>query len=164
MPDKLLTVEQILAILRETPTQIEQITSELTPLQLKTPPEIGEWSATEVLAHLRACADVWGDYITMILTEDGPSFRAVSPRTYIKQTDYPQQAFETLRQAFARQRNDLLTVLELLSPQDWTRSATVTGVGKPIARTVQNYGDRMARHERGHLRQFKKIVNTFLSQ
>ena len=47
----------------------------------------------QVLAHLRACADVWGNYIRTIIAEDRPQFRAVSPRTWIKQTDYPDLAF-----------------------------------------------------------------------
>jgi hypothetical protein len=34
----------------------------------------------------------------------------------------------------------------------------VTGVGKPLERTVLQYAERMARHERPHLKQIDKIV------
>jgi len=47
------------------------------------------WSASDVLAHLRSCADVWGGYMMRILAEDRPTVHAVNPTTWIRQTDYP---------------------------------------------------------------------------
>jgi hypothetical protein len=164
MSEKPLTIEKILSILTETPSRIVGITANLTPTQLHMSPAPDEWSANEVLAHLRSCADVWGSYINRIIAEDRPSIRAVSPRTYIKKTDYPKQEFQPSLQVFTRQRRDLLTVLESLSPEGWARSATVTAVGSPLEKTVQSYAERMARHERGHIRQFQKTVNTLKSQ
>ena len=111
-----------------------------------------------MLAHLRACADVWGSYIARILSEDRPAIRAVSPRTYIKQTDYLEQDFQPSLQAFITQRADLLAVLESLAPERWERQAIVTAVGKPIVRTVHTYSDRLARHEREHVRQIQQIA------
>ena len=67
---------------------------------LITPPEPGEWSARDVLAHLRACADVWGNYIMVILNEDQPTFKAVNPTTWIKQTNYLEQAFAPSLETF----------------------------------------------------------------
>ena len=46
------------------------------------------WSATEILAHLRSCADVWGDCIAAILAEDRPTLRAINPTTWIDRTNY----------------------------------------------------------------------------
>src|SRR5215469_12790150 len=55
-----LTLEQMLTLLRETPTRIAELTADLSPEALQMKPAPDEWSANEVLAHLRACADVWG--------------------------------------------------------------------------------------------------------
>jgi len=41
--------------------------------QLHTAPNPGEWSADQVLAHLRACADVWGGNILRMISEDRPA-------------------------------------------------------------------------------------------
>ena len=57
------TIEQILTMLAAAPSRLADLTEGLPPAQLLAPPEPGEWSARDVLAHLRACADMWGKYI-----------------------------------------------------------------------------------------------------
>ena len=158
MSDQPYTIEQALNVLSETPTRIAALTGALSAAQLQTRPEPEAWSINEVLAHLRACADVWGGYIARIIAEDTPAIRAVSPRTYIKRTDYPQQAFKSSFDAFTAQRSELLTVLNRLTPTDWSRAAMVAAPGKTYPRTVLDYAERMARHEREHLRQIEHTV------
>jgi hypothetical protein len=102
---------------------------------------------------------MWGKYILVILNEDRPTFKAVNPTTWINQTDYRQQEFQPSLQAFAGQRSDLLAVLQPLAPDAWYRTATVTGAGKPLERTVFTYAQWLANHERSHIRQVKNIVN-----
>ena len=79
-----LTTGQILTMLAETPPRIAALAAGLAPVQLRTKPNPDEWSANDVLAHLRACADMWGNCIVAILTQDMPTLRAVNPRTWIK--------------------------------------------------------------------------------
>jgi len=153
-------MEQVLTLLAETPPRIATLTAGLARAQLHTSPSQGEWSTNDVLAHLRACADMWGNCIVAIITQDKPTLRAVNPRTWIKKTDYLEQEFQPSLRAFAKQRTDLLTVLEPLAPEGWSRTATVTGAGKPLERTVLFYARWLAGHERPHLKQIKRIVNT----
>jgi hypothetical protein len=160
MPGKLLTAEQILPLLATTPQRLAALTADLSSAQLRTPPNPDEWSANDVLAHLRSCADVWGNCMVAIIAEDMPTLRAVNPLTWIKQTDYLDLEFRPSLRSFATQRADLLAVLEALPPEGWERSATVTGAGKVLERTVLFYGDWMARHERQHVKQVEHIVNT----
>jgi hypothetical protein len=155
-----LTVEQALTILAQTPPRIAAHTTGVAPAQLRAAPNPGEWSANEVLAHLRACADVWGNCIAAIIAQERPTLRAVDPRTWIRQTDYLQQEFQPSLRAFAMQRTGLLAVLESLALEGWSRSATVTGAGSPLQRTVLSYAQRMARHERPHIKQIERIVFT----
>ena len=158
MSSRPLTIEQILTMLAQGPPRLVALTAGLAPAQLRIPPNPGEWSANEVLAHLRSCADVWGDCIRAILAQDRPTLRAVNPRTWIKKTDYLDQEFQPSFQAFARQRTELLAVLEPLPPEAWSRAATVTGAGKPLERTVFSYAEGLAIHERPHLKQIGRIV------
>lgn len=160
MYDTPLTTEQILTILADTPARLADLTKDLPAGELLAPPELGEWSARDVLAHLRACSDMWGKYILLILSEDRPTFKAVNPTTWIKETDYLEQEFQPSLHAFTTQRSDLLAVLEPLTPQDWSRSATVTGAGKPRQRTVYTYAQWLANHERSHIKQIGRIVDT----
>jgi hypothetical protein len=128
MPSISLAIERVLTLLAETPMRITALTADLSSEALQTRPTLDEWSANEVLAHLRACADVWGNYIMTIIAEDLPTWRAVSPRTWIKQTDYPELKFLPSLRAFTTQRADLLAVLSQLPLDAWERSARVSTV------------------------------------
>lgn len=158
MADDMLTSEEALARLAETPRRIAALTADLTPAQTRTAPSAGEWSAVELLAHVRSCSDVWGGYIARILTEDHPTIRVVNPTRYILQTDYPTLEWRSSFQAYLAQREELLSVLRPLSEAQWARRATITGAGAPLEHTVQSYVSRLARHERAHVRQFQQIV------
>ena len=153
------TTEQILTMLAATPVHLAGLAEGLPPAQLRAPPEPGAWSARDVLAHLRACADMWGKSIVEILGEDRPTIKAVNPTTWIKKTDYLEQDFQPSLQAFTTQRAELLAVLEPLSPEGWSRAATVTGAGKPRERTVYTYAQWLANHERSHIKQIERMVS-----
>jgi hypothetical protein len=160
MPNTSLTIERVLTLLAETPTRIAALTADLSPEELQMRPTLDEWSANEVLAHLRACADVWGNCIMTIIAEDRPTLQAVSPRTWIKQTDYPELEFRPSLRAFTTQRADLLAVLSPLPIDAWERSAAVTAVGRVLERTVLSYAERLVVHERPHIKQTACVVNT----
>ena len=159
MARKLLPVDEILGVLSSSAQRIRELTKGASAVELRTPPEAGEWSANEVLAHLRSCGDMWGAAIERILGEDHPTIRAVNPTTWIEQTNYRELEFDRSFRAFVKQRRALLTVLEALTPADWSRAATITGAGRPSERTVHFYAQWMATHERPHLRQIAKAVD-----
>ena len=160
MHEKPFTIEQILTLLAEAPPRIAALTSGLTAAQLKSRPNEDQWSANEVLAHIRSCADVWGGCIATILAQKTPIIRAVNPTTWIKSTDYPEQEFQPSLQAYTNQRADLMSVLAPLPFEAWSLAVTVTVAGKPRERTVFFYAQWLARHERPHVRQIERIVNT----
>ena len=160
MTYKYLPIDQILTILKETPPRLAKLTAGLASAQLHTAPGDGEWSANEVLVHLRACNEVWGGYYIMtILAQDTPTIKAMNPRTWIKTTDYLEQAFQSSLRAFTEQRSKLLAVLEPLPPKDWTRTNTLLGAGKPLQQTLLSHADGLARHERAHLKQIERTLN-----
>jgi hypothetical protein len=155
-----LTIEQVLTLLTETPARIAALTKGLAPAKLGRSPERGEWSVNDVLAHLRSCADARGEFIKAILAEDRPTLRAIDPNTWIKKTDYPDLEFGPSFRSFARQRARLLTFLTSLPDTSWSRTAIVTGGGPARERTVLFYAQWLARHERPHVKQIARIVNT----
>lgn len=158
MARKPLTNEEVLALLAAAPTRVAALAEGLDAQQLRAVPGGGGWSANDVLAHLRACADVWGKCIVEIITRDEPTIKAVNPRMWILGTDYPRQDFFASLDAFARQRAELLPVLQPLSLAGWQRKATVVGAGAPLVRTVYSYAAWMAEHERPHVKQIRRIT------
>ncbi len=160
MTAQYLPIDTILTILKETPLRLATLTAGLSPAHFHTAPSVGEWSANEVLAHLRACNEVWGGYYIMtILAQDRPTIKAINPRTWIQQTDYLEQAFQASLRAFTEQRSRLLAVLEPLPPTDWMRTNTLIGAGKPLQQTLLSHADGLARHERAHLKQIERTLN-----
>lgn len=164
MPERSLPIEQILSMLAAGPPRLAAVTAGLDSAQLRAAPGPGEWSANEALAHLRSCADVWGGCIATIMAEDAPTIRAINPTTWINSTDYRELEFQPSLQAFAAQRTGLLAALQALAPAAWARSATVTGAGKALQRSIHSYAQWLATHERPHLKQIERVANALRSQ
>jgi len=154
-----ITIEQILDLLTKHPIQIAEYTTDLTSDQLHAHPNQEEWSINDILAHLRSCSDMWGNAIQTIITQDEPTIKAINPRTWISSTDYPQQKFRASLLVFTQQRTKLLAELNALPLKSWSRSATVTGAGKPLKLTVFSYAERLATHERSHVKQIKRMAD-----
>ena len=159
MYDKPLTIEQALTLLAEAPPRLAALTAGLAPAPIANPLRPTEWSLNDILAHLRACADMWGGYIRKILAEDWPTYRAANPTTWIKQTNYPELEFRRSLRTYTAQQAELLALLRPLPPKAWSRSATVTGAGKPRQRTVFTYAQWLANHEQSHFRHIDQLIN-----
>jgi len=150
--------EEILALLEETPERIAAATAGLAAAGARTSPRAGEWSLNDILAHLRACADVGGDAIARILAEDHPTLTAVDPRVHVTETDYPRADFASSLRAFARQRTRSLGVLRRLTPKEWSRSARVLGRSRTREESVLSYAHWLARHERAHYPEIERLA------
>src|SRR4029079_17935971 len=109
---------------------------------------------------LRACGDVLGGAMVRVLAEDRPRYRRVSPRTYLRKTDYPTWRFEPAFEAFSTQRAELLAVLDRTPRPAWSRVDVVTEANGVRERDVRFYGSWLAGHEREHLEQIRRTVET----
>ena len=154
-----MTVQKVLDHLRSTPQRLRELTSGVPPELLRTSPAPDEWSANDVLAHLRACSDKWGEAATRIVEEEHPTIRGTNPRIWITKTNYLDLEFAPSLRAFVRRRKVLLAVLDPLRPRDWQRTGALVGAGKPTVLTVHTYAERLARHERAHVKQIAKAVD-----
>ena len=159
MAKSALTIEQVLTLLHATPRRIAELTAGMTPAELRKAPTRGEWSVNDVLAHLRSCADARGEFTRAILAADRPTLRAIDPRTWIEQTDYPDLEFAPSFRSFRRQRLRLLGLLTSLPQASWSRTAIVTGGGPARERTVLFYAQWLARHERPHVKQIARMAD-----
>lgn len=146
-------IEDVLRLLIETPKRITAVTQTLTPEQHRDKPDAKSWSINDILAHLRACADVWSQDIEAMLTQDSPTLRHISPRTYLRKTNYPDLEFGPSFQVFCDQRAELLAKLNNLPFADWARDARIKG----RQHTVFSQARRLALHEASHCEQVETI-------
>jgi hypothetical protein len=93
-----------------------------------------------------------------MLAEDTPTIRYVSPRGWIKRTDYLQQSFGDSLRAFSQRRVTLVKTLGALEASDWLRSATFTATTLGREATVLSYARRIADHETQHLAQLQRTI------
>lgn len=147
-----------LELLSEAPHRIARASKNASDEELRRKPAVDSWSANEVLAHLRSCADVWGGSIMAMLAQDGPALRYVSPRSWIKKTNYTGLAFADSFREYAKQRKELLKVLRALGDTDWLRDAIIKAATKHRKETVLSYAQQMARHEARHCKQLERIL------
>ena len=151
-------IETLLKSLAETPRRIASATLDLEDTCLQFKPNKNSWSVNDILAHLRACADVWGRSVMAMIAQDHPTLRYVSPRTWIRKTDYLELEFHQSLVAFTRQREELVKSLEPLAITDWSRGATFTGTTKGREQTVLSYAQRMTQHENEHYEQVEALL------
>src|SRR5262245_38225006 len=154
-----------MAILPTSVPRIAALTDGLSETALGTVPEPGEWSASDLLAHLRASQDVLGRNITRIVREERPAWRRLSPREWQRKSGYNGSAFGPAFEAFATGREELLSVLNPMRPTDWERAAVGTvAPGRTAEQTARFFGDWLAGHERVHLEQMERTIATVLAR
>ncbi len=158
MSEELLSAQDSMALLRENAARLVALAAGVSAERLHRRPNPDEWSPNDVLAHIRACCDVWGGNVARILADDHPTFAGVNPRTWMRKTNYPDRPFAEAFRKFSAQREALLVTLGALAPADWERSATVTS-GFSTERTLRSYASQLARHERTHVRQIERALN-----
>jgi hypothetical protein len=150
--------ESVLRLLADTPRRIASLCRDVEISKMYFRPHPDSWSANDILAHLRACADVWGKSIMEMILRDHPKLRYISPRSWIRKTDYLGLEFRGSLKAFTDQRRELLKVLKGLAIEDWSRSATFTATTRGREQTVFSYACRIAEHERKHCDQIDAVL------
>ncbi len=149
-------IEQYLHLLEETPRRLEKITKSFDEARLQHRTKKENWSVNDILAHLRACADVWGDSIEAMLAEEHPTVPYRHPRQWVKKTDYPELPFHESLKAFTAQRKKLLKALKGLPLEDWSRAAKIQGREHTVFTQVR----RMAMHENIHCEQIESLLQS----
>ena len=147
-------IEKYLRILSETPQQIAQAAKGLEEARLQFKSDRKSWSANDILAHLRSCADLWTHSIYTMLAENNPVFSDINERKWAKVTRYDELLFAESFQAFSLQRMNLLRVLKALQFESWERSAIIF----ERKHTVFTQTRRMAKHEQEHVQQIEDLL------
>lgn len=152
----LLTVDEVMEIIRTTVPRLEELTRGASEKALATVTDYG-WSVSDQLAHLRSCQEVLGGNMLRIVREDRPAWKGTAPT--VRQKEYFGAKFGPALAAFRSLRAEILEVLEPLPAAAWERTATVSAPpGKVYENSVLYYGDWMARHERGHIRHIARVL------
>lgn len=144
--------------LAETTARVGAVARSLRAAQLRVSSAREGWSPNEVLWHIRATADVYGEHIARIMNEDEPRWRHVSPRARMKKARYDQLPFAESLAAFAQQRTDLLALLGGIAPEAWHRVALVRVGEREWRLSLQERVWGIANHEEIHCAQMEEAA------
>ena len=152
-------ISRILKQLTQGSTRIETATRGMPSERLYLRSEEEPWSVSDIMAHLRTCSDVWGKSIIAMITQDHPTLRYVSPRSWMRKPPYADQEFATALEAFTQERQKLVEMLADLDEADWACRGTFTGTSpRQRDQTVFSYAERLANHEQRHLDQIESLL------
>lgn len=151
--------EVLLAMLTDTPSRIQGFAAGLSEYQLRVAPSSEQWSMLQVLAHLRACHDVWTTSVYTMLTTPEPKMVKIHPNLWWQKMQFDQLSFAHLIRTFSDRRLELILVLQSMSEQSWQR----TGFIEKRQCTIYNEIRRLALHEQHHDAQFVQL-RTWLLQ
>jgi len=150
---------RILELLTHAPLRVEKATRGAQTTRLCLRSDVEPWSVSDILAHLRACADVWGGSIIAMIMRDNPTMPYVSPRTWMKKPMYVEQEFNAALESFAKERQKLVKALAELDETGWLRRASFSGVSdRQRDQPVVSYADRIVNHEQPHLDQIESLL------
>ena len=153
-------LQRVIELLKQGPLRIKKATSIVQTAQLHVRTDEEPWSISDILIHLRACSDVWGETIMKMLTENNPTQRYQSPRGFMKKPKYQNQEFAGALKAYTQERQKLLKVLTKLDEAGWSRPGTYTNVTtRHRNQTVLSLAQRMMDHEQPHLDQIEDLLN-----
>jgi hypothetical protein len=147
-------VQKYLGVISETPGKIGVLVKGWEEHRLQYRADARSWSASDILAHLRSCADLWTYSIYAMLAEKEPSFSDINERKWAKVTRYADLPFHQSFQAYSLQRESLVRVLKDLPFDSWERSAMIF----ERRHTVFTQTRRLAKHETEHLEQMDGLL------
>jgi hypothetical protein len=143
----------LIARLSATPARIARTVSGWTEAQLHAAPADSEWSAVEILAHLRASDDILAARAFMILARDNPPMPSFDERRWAEVAGYMQADIHTSLEAFRLRRAELAAMLRRAAPGDWQRSGMHEQRG-PIM--LLDVIQSIVGHEEEHCEQLEK--------
>lgn len=149
-------IAELLALAEATPRRLAASSAVLDETRLRQPPAPGEWSALDILNHLRACEEVWMHSLQAMLAHDNPRLQEIHPRQWIKTSSpYTTLSFASGLRAFTLRREALLITLRALSAADWARESRID----QKTHTVYSHVRRMVQHEDAHCDQIEAIFS-----
>jgi hypothetical protein len=150
-------ISEYLTLAEATPRRLAASTAGVDNARLIEPPAPDEWSALEILYHLRACEEVWMHSVYAMLAHKNPNLQEIHPRQWIKTANpYTTLSFADSLRAFALRREALLITLEALSPADWARECRIDRK----THTVFSHVRRMTLHENVHCDQIDALLRS----
>jgi len=148
------TPSEVVSILEETPGLIENSLLSRDEKLLSTRPSEKEWCVKEIVGHIHDVEDLFLHRITPILDSDEEVSLPVTgaPWTLHEGKGYESRPIEELLALLREGRDEMLSRLRELSPDDWLKTGHIFG----MSFSVLDFGRWAANHNIGHAAQIRR--------
>ncbi len=143
----------VLALLRQTPRTLRDLTADVSPHILRTRPAPDQWSVSEIISHLCAVEPPYRARLVRITLQENPYVTAIGRIT----GDYdPDTPVPILIETFTSLRTSTLDFLESLAPVARARPAVHAELG-PI--TLRSQVEALLANDEEQLARIRAILD-----
>ena len=150
-------IEEIIATLAATPGRLMTELSSAEPDRLARSPSPSEWSALQVLAHVRASDAIMSPRVIQLIGEGSDiALAVVDDRAFASTRLRAVTPIEVQLGAFALGRAEFVAVLRTLTAEEWSHSVLHPEYGRL---TLRRICAEIGRHEGEHLLQIRAALS-----
>jgi hypothetical protein len=118
-------------------------------------PDARNWAAAEVVCHLRDAEELFMIRFETIMASDNPGLTPLDPDRWASERQYLKNDAGEAVAAFRRRREESLTFLRKLEPDQWQRGGVHPVRGRL---TLEDFVTLMAWHDDNHLDQLRRAL------
>ena len=147
-------IQPAVSLLAKTPQILETLLGDLLEELLHWKPNPGRWSISEVLAHLSALEQVYGERVRRMVSEDSPSLARYDLEGAKARNEYVRGSGPENLARFASLRRSTVALLTSLPASAGARTGVHSELGTI---TLAHLLNEWASHDLGHLRQVEEL-------
>jgi uncharacterized damage-inducible protein DinB len=151
-----LPLEQRRARLARTADELAAAIRGQTDAAVSRRPDAKNWSAKEVVCHLRDAEELFMDRFTVIMAIDEPTLAAAAPDRWAEERQYFRDDAHAAFATFRTRRGESLEFLKTLPAEAYRRAGVHVTRGKI---TIDDLVSHMAWHDDNHLDQLKRALD-----
>ena len=148
--------EELIARYRQGPEVVEEVVAGLTEEELDHQPADGGWSPREVVHHLADSEMTSAIRLRKLLAEDAAVIHGYDPDEFARRLRYDSRPPGPSLAAIRAARESTVTLLDLLTDDEWSRSGDHTESG-PYS--VETWLEIYASHAHDHAAQIERAVS-----
>ena len=150
------TLEEQMTRMERTADDLAAAVKGVADAKLSKRPDEKNWSAKEVVCHLRDTEESFMVRFQSVLAMDEPKFLPVEPDRWAIERQYARNDVQEAIAAFKGRLDETLKFLRGLKPEQWERGGIHATRGKM---TVKDFVELMAWHDDNHLDQLKRALD-----
>jgi hypothetical protein len=134
--------------------EVAQSLTGVTEEELSARPLPGKWTAREIVHHLADSEMNSAIRLRKLLAEEGPQIQGYDQDFYAARLGYNTRPVAPALDAFRGARATTAQLLDLMTPQDWSRAGTHSESGRY---TAEDWLRIYAAHAHGHAAQIRRL-------